>query len=197
VDPTPPNKAGKPNIRAFHHRGTQVSLGGEAFAVRLVIRENADGHLYYENDATSIDLLQNESGEKSSSQPGRKPNAGEDQTALANKRLLQWLAGVNRPGFRNTDFIGRRQDGSTTLFGELVNLAAGAVKAGVAFARWAPDIVSRFGARGGAGMEAEGVFWRYCHKLLNGSWKKMRKRYRKTQEKFKFLDDARPRGATI
>jgi hypothetical protein len=49
-------------------------------------------------------------------------------------------------GFRNTDVIGRRQDGSTILFGELVNLAAGAVQAGVAFARWAADMVSRFGA---------------------------------------------------
>jgi hypothetical protein len=49
------------------------------------------------------------------------------------------------PGFRNTDVVGRRQDGSTVVFGELVDLAARAVQAGVDFATWAGQMLKQFG----------------------------------------------------
>lgn len=51
----------------------------------------------------------------------------------------------NSRGFSNTQPVGFRADGSTVIFGELVDLAAAAVRAGVDFARWSAQMLREFG----------------------------------------------------
>jgi hypothetical protein len=55
------------------------------------------------------------------------------------------LAAESNQGFTNTTIVGTRQDGSTILFSELVNLATRALQAGTKYATWAADLVRRFG----------------------------------------------------
>jgi hypothetical protein len=49
-------------------------------------------------------------------------------------------------GFSNTTVVGRRNDGSTVLFGELVGLAERALQAGVRFGQWAAQMIRQLGA---------------------------------------------------
>jgi hypothetical protein len=84
----------KTNIVAYHHYGVKASLGGEKFYTRLVVREDNDGHVHYDADATNVEAINN-SGETTSTQPNRKPNAGEVSTQLAKNRLHQWWHDVN------------------------------------------------------------------------------------------------------
>jgi hypothetical protein len=55
------------------------------------------------------------------------------------------LAAESNQGFTNTTIVGTRQDGSTILFSELVNLATRALQTGTRYATWAADLVRRFG----------------------------------------------------
>ncbi|MBK8093054.1 MAG: hypothetical protein IPK32_13965 [Verrucomicrobiaceae bacterium] len=84
----------KPNILAFHHYAIKASLGGTEFYARIVVREDNNGNVQYDLDATDTILLQ-ENGERSSGQPDRKPSAGEGQRTLAKNRLYQWWHEVN------------------------------------------------------------------------------------------------------
>jgi len=64
-------------------------------------------------------------------------------------------------GFSNTQVVGKRNDGSTVVFGELVDLAGRAVQAGLDFAQWSAEMIRRFGA---------GV-----RQYLQGAWQAARK----------------------
>lgn len=48
-------------------------------------------------------------------------------------------------GFTNTTVVGNPPDGSTILFGELVNLAEQGIRAGLSLAQWTAAMVQRFG----------------------------------------------------
>lgn len=62
--------------------------------MRIVIREDTDGHLYYDNDATTVELLQNERASESLP-PGREPSAGAAEIEkLSKNRLAQWIKSV-------------------------------------------------------------------------------------------------------
>jgi len=90
----PSTKADKPNILAFHHYGTRVRQNGAEFLIRITLRQDTDGHIYYDNHPTDFALV-NEVGGTTPSQPGRKANAREGTADAAKDRLLQWLAKVN------------------------------------------------------------------------------------------------------
>lgn len=87
----PSTKATKPNIIAFHHYGTKAEIDGKPFYVRILLREDNDGHIYYDNDATTIE----QESETTAPQPDRKPNAEEGASRLARSKLHQWLQKVN------------------------------------------------------------------------------------------------------
>ena len=55
------------------------------------------------------------------------------------------LAAESTAGFTNTTIVGTRQDGSTIIFSELVNLATRALQAGTRYATWAANLVKQFG----------------------------------------------------
>ena len=93
----PSSKANKPNVLAFHHYGVKASFGGRQAFVRLVLREDNDGHVYYDNDATSIEALDAEKAPADERQPDRKPNPGEGAEGLSGNRLAQWWQSV-KPG---------------------------------------------------------------------------------------------------
>lgn len=67
---------------------------------------------------------------------------------------------ANPDGFTNTT-VGTREDGSTIVFAELVNLASQAVQTGTRFAQWAADMVRQFG---------QGI-----KRYLAGAWQAARK----------------------
>ena len=90
----PSSKANKPNVLAFHHYGVKASFGGRQAFVRLVLREDNDGHVYYDNDATSIEALDAEKAPADERQPDRKPNPGEGAEGLSGNRLAQWWQSV-------------------------------------------------------------------------------------------------------
>lgn len=89
-------KADKPNIKSFHHVGVKAAFPtGDAY-VRIVLREDNDGHVYYDNDATSVELLDEKKAPYGARQPDRKPNPGEGAGGLSRNRLAQWLDEVNK-----------------------------------------------------------------------------------------------------
>ncbi len=55
------------------------------------------------------------------------------------------LAAEANQGFTNTTIVATRQDGSTILYPELVDLAARALTAGTRFTTWAANLVKQFG----------------------------------------------------
>lgn len=83
----PSTKIDKPNIRAFYNYAAKVTVGNEEFYLRMVVREDNDGHVYFDHDATSMEEM------KPNGQPDRKPNAGEGQPASVNK-LSEWWNSV-------------------------------------------------------------------------------------------------------
>ena len=87
------NDPKRPNVVAFHNYGVKASFpSGEAF-VRIVLREDNDGHVYYDNDATSVEAI--DKTKAPVSQPDRKPNPGEGAEGLSKNRLAQWWDSVN------------------------------------------------------------------------------------------------------
>ncbi len=87
------NDPKRPNVVAFHNYGVKASFpSGEAF-VRIVLREDNDGHVYYDNDATSVEAI--DKTKAPVIQPGRKPNPGEGAEGLSKNRLAQWWDSVN------------------------------------------------------------------------------------------------------
>ena len=69
----PSHKAHQPNVRAFRHYGVKAAFpDGQAF-VRIVLREDNDGHVYYDNDATTVEALQTTKAPAQNHQPDRQP----------------------------------------------------------------------------------------------------------------------------
>ncbi len=74
--------------------------------------------------------------------PSRRFDSGPD---IRGDVSFESTRAANGAGFTNTTVVATRNDGSTVIFGELVDLAARAVQAGVSFARWSADMVRQFG----------------------------------------------------
>ncbi len=84
-----------PNVKNFHNYGTRATLNGIDSYIRFVIREDTNGQIHYDHDATSVEVFSaNKNGEEGS-QPTRNPNPGEDLASLAKNRLYQWWNSVN------------------------------------------------------------------------------------------------------
>jgi hypothetical protein len=50
------------SIRAWHYYGAKVELRGKEFFARLVLREDVNGHIYYDNDLSSVESVSGRTG---------------------------------------------------------------------------------------------------------------------------------------
>ncbi len=84
-----------PNVRRFHNYGTRAVLNDIDSYVRFVIREDDNGQIHYDHDATSVEVFSANQSSEGASQPTRNPNPGEGAASLAKNRLYQWWHSVN------------------------------------------------------------------------------------------------------
>jgi hypothetical protein len=88
----------KPNIIGYHFLGTKAELDGQSVYVLLRIREDNDGHLYYDNDVTSTEVIE----KGALAQPGLNPSQVEEQSRLSRNKLYQWWHSV-KPSTTSND----------------------------------------------------------------------------------------------
>jgi hypothetical protein len=83
---------GKGKLERFSHNyGIKTEINGKTEFVRITIRENNDGHLYYDNYVTSGDVIE----KTHLSQPDHQTKTGEETNALSKDRLVEWIKNDN------------------------------------------------------------------------------------------------------
>lgn len=85
----------KPNIKAYHSYARKIKLLGGEYIARVVLREDNDGTIFYDGEATELKKVQ-----ELQNQPYRTPIAGEELSAPSNNKLLRFFAPVNNNSWR-------------------------------------------------------------------------------------------------
>ena len=85
----------KPNIKAYHSYARKIKLSGGEYIARVVLREDNDGTIFYDGEATELKKVQ-----ELQNQPYRTPIAGEELSAPLNNKLLRFFAPVNNNSWR-------------------------------------------------------------------------------------------------
>ncbi len=84
----PPKKVGD-SIRAWHYYGAKVALNGKEFFARMVLREDVNGNIYYDNDLSSVESVSGRTGDASRSKTGAAVVSAGDHS------LGAWYQSVN------------------------------------------------------------------------------------------------------
>lgn len=91
------NKVG---VKGFKYYATKATINGEDVIIKLVIREEYSGKLYYDNDVTTLETLQALKKDETSKAtvPATKAGGSFDESSFLKHSISEWWSKVN-----NTD----------------------------------------------------------------------------------------------
>ncbi len=108
------------SVRAWHYYGAKVALDGQEYFARLVLREDVNGTIYYDNDLSTIESISGHIGDASPTKTGAATVSADDRSisrwfqAVKSGHLYQQQFGSFNPA-TNTIAIFKNGNLSTVL----------------------------------------------------------------------------------
>ncbi len=86
------------SIRAWHYYGAKVALNGQDYFARLVVREDVNGNIYYDNDLTTVESISGHIGDASPTKSGAA-TVSTDERSISRWAHAVKSAHLNQPRF--------------------------------------------------------------------------------------------------
>ena len=86
------------SIRAWHYYGAKVALNGQDYFARLVVREDVNGNIYYDNDLTTVESISGHIGDASPTKSGAA-TVSTDKRSISRWAHAVKSAHLNQPRF--------------------------------------------------------------------------------------------------